>query len=268
MNKSTPLSWATVFLTLVSLFSIDAAVANKENDVADADVKIVGMLEAINKLQSTGFDEKAFTTANDNLINYLKEAGQNPDLLTAKLRRASENGLGIATSTDKKMRIYSWDTNGGGTMHFFDSMAQYQVSGSDQTKVLMLHPEQKSTADHDDPDSGWYYSSIDPIHTNDGKTVYLAMGDGVFSTIDHGVCVEAYTIENGKLAKMPFFKTEKKLLNEIECYFHGADASDAIGLADKGTTLKIPLLKGEGVPTGKFLIYKFDGHRFVYKPGA
>jgi hypothetical protein len=92
------------------------------------------------------------------------------------------------------------------------------------------------------------------------------MGDGVFSSIDHGVTVEAYSVEGGKLVKTPFFKTQKSLIDTISCYFHKQDSSSGIVLADKNTTLKIPLLNADSVPTGRYLIYKFDGHKFVYKP--
>jgi hypothetical protein len=250
---------------LVLLFALSSfAFADAADKVSESDAKITELLTAI-KNQPSNFDQKKSVQTNKDMVDYMDKACQDPELLSAKLRKASDAGLGIADSPDKKLRVYSWDTYGGGTMHFFHSIAQYEVPGSEQTKVLKLHPDEHPTAEHDDPDAGWYFVSVDPIRTVDGKTVYLVMGDGVFSTIDHGVTVEAYSIEGGKLVKTPFFNTQKSVLDSISCYFHGRDSSGGIELADKKTTLKIPLLTADSVPTGKYLYYKFDGHKFVYK---
>ena len=272
MKKTASPIWTILVIALTAT----PCVAGKTNPSSQAksgpgpDAKIAGYLDSISKAQGGDDSTDALTKSNETLLDYMQKECANPTLISNKLRQASEKGLGVATSSDKKMRIYSWDTCTGGTMHFFDALAQYLVDGSPQSKSLLLHPEDRSNAKHDDPDSGWFYSSIDPIHTVDGKTVYLAMGDGTFSSIDHGVIVEAYSIENDKLVKTPFFKTEKSLLSEISCYFHNDSSGkdSGIELTDRGTTLKIPLLKGEGVPTGRFLVYKFDGHKFVYKAAS
>ncbi len=254
---------ALLFVLLFALSSF--AIASATDTASESDAKIAELLKAITEQQSN-FDQNNFDKTNKAMVDYMDKACENPELLTAKLRKASDAGLGIVDSSDKKLRVYSWDTCAGGTMHFFRSIAQYEVPGEKQTKVVTLHPVENPKAEHDDPDSGWYFSSIDPIRTVDGKTVYLIMGDGIFSTIDHGVIVEAYSIEDNKLVKTPFFKTTKSLLDSISCYFHAQESSTSIGLADKNSTLKIPLLNSAGVPTGKYLNYKFDGHKFVYKP--
>jgi len=247
--------------TLISLFALSTfAFANAADLDSEVDSKIAGMVKAILENHSTD------NRTNQEMIDYMDKACKNPELLTAKLRKASEVGLGIADSPDKKIRVFSWDCGGGGTMHFIHSIAQYEVPGSKQTSVIKLHPKDPPK-DHDDPDPGWFFSSIDPIQTVDGKTVYLIMGDGTFDRFSFGITVEAYSIEGGKLVKTPFFKTTKSLLDSISCEFKGEHVSaTAIQLADNKTTLKIPLLKADYTPTGKYLVYKFDGHKFVYIP--
>src|SRR5277367_992638 len=245
-----PMAIMLLFFFMMS----SCALAGAADIASEADSKITELLTAIKK-QESNFEQSKFEQTNKNMVDYMDKVCQDPELLTAKLRKASDAGLGITASPDKKLRIYSWDTCGGGTMHFFHSVAQYEVPGSKQTKVLTLHPIENPHPEHDDPDSGWYFSSVVPIRTVDGKSVYLAMGDGIFSTIDHGVTIEAYAIEAGKLVKTPFFKTQKSLLDSISCYFHGQDSPTGIDLADNNTTLKIPLLNADSVPTGKYLIY-------------
>jgi hypothetical protein len=147
MNKSI----SSTVRMLVVLFALSSfSFARAADIVSESDSKIAELITAIKKAESKGDQNKSDQT-NKDMADYMDKVCQERELLIAKLRKASDAGLGIADSSDKKLRVYSWDTCGGGTMHFFRSIAQYEVPGDKQTKVLTLHPEDHSNAEHDDP---------------------------------------------------------------------------------------------------------------------
>jgi hypothetical protein len=210
------------------------------------------------------YEENELAKADDAMLSYMKEALTNPALLTAKLKQAIGAGLAVAGSADNKVRFYSWDTETGGTMHFFNAIAQYQADPTDaKTKELALFPSGPKKESDGDIDSGYEYSSLQQMNTSDGKKIYFAFATGVYGGIDHSAVIQAFEIKNKTLKKAAVFKTKTELLDEISCGFH--DADDEITLDEKAKKLLIPLVKEGGTPTGKYLVYIFDGHQFVYK---
>jgi len=256
-----------IMAVMITLASSGATVAAPADDsVEQVDVKIAKLLDTLNQ-------REAPDKANDKLVDYLQNVCRNPQMFLAPLKRSIKSGLDVTTSPDKKVRIYDWDSQTGGTMIFNDAIVQYQAPGKKQSEVFILYPEQRPANydGPDDPDPGYFYKSIIQMHTADGRTVYLATGHGKYSSIDRGSCIQAFSIEKGQLVKTPFFQTTKKVLSEINCNLHdnpskdNSASDDDIELVDHNKTLKIPLLKDDGISTGKFLIYKFDGYRFVFQ---
>ena len=73
--------------------------------------------------------EDSLSTANDNFEKLLlKYTSTNAQTLYFKFKSLVDSGLIIAASEDSLFRIYSWDTETGGTMHFFRNVYQYKKS--------------------------------------------------------------------------------------------------------------------------------------------
>jgi hypothetical protein len=269
MKQSTNQFLAIGCAIVVAALSIGAHAQTKTDAASDqADAKIVTLLQAIMKglaaRDNGDYEEKALTKADDAMLSYMKEALTNPALLTANLKLARDAGLTVASSADNKVRFYSWDTQTGGTMHFFNAIAQYKPDPTDaKTEELVIFPSGRKKVSDGDIESGYVYSSLKQMNTNDGRRIYFAFATGIYGGIDHAAVIQAFEIKNKTLKKAAVFKTKTELLDEISCGFHAGD--DEITLDEKAKKLLIPLLKDPGTPTGKYLVYIFDGHQFVYK---
>jgi len=213
-----------------------------------------------NKAGSTS-DGSDVSKANWKLLAYIKEACERQEFLRAPLKKAQEAGLNRVTSSDGKLCIYCWDTLTGGTMHNYWALAQYQ----DGNEVLcdLLNPG--SMKETDDGEGGYWYDKIRTIKTKDNKTVYLVTGGSRGSTIDFGDIIEAYSIDKGQFALVPIFQTKTKLLDQIEIEVHGAEPVEIL-VSDDNQKVSVPIITKDGTPTDRFLVYKFNGSKFVFDP--
>lgn len=198
-------------------------------------------------------------------------ANKQPQILSADLEPLKDSThLLIRKSTDKKLSIYSWDTENGGTMHFYDFVFQY-ATGSGSKAFY------NETAESE-PDPSVFYSDIYQIKTNNNKTYYLTVGNGRYSTKDMSSGITAYTIENDKLIEAPIFVTPKKTYSNISYFFdyflsssEGGQLINDIHLSNDNKKLYIPVVisKDEGdAITSKSLVYVFDGEKYVFDKNA
>ncbi|MBC7401398.1 MAG: hypothetical protein H7289_15775, partial [Mucilaginibacter sp.] len=132
--------------------------------------------------------DKANTEFSRKLIYY---AEKYPASIKWPFESLKKENLNISTSSDNMLRIYSWDTWSGGTMHYFESVFQYKVA--DKTKTL----SDASKAVVDDRPS--YYRLY--TFNADGKTYYLAIWRGIGSSKDAETGIHSFTIENKELKR-------------------------------------------------------------------
>jgi hypothetical protein len=244
------------------LSSIFANVAHAAAPSA-VDLQLSKYQDKIHDLQQSdnGDNGDKIVAANAALMKYLKSVCTKPELINDPLKKANDSGFTIKTSDDKKLRYYSWDTETGGTMHFFDALVAWDA-GNGKWKFRDLNPDTK--------DMGCNYDDLKTVRTNDGQTVYIVQSLSIGSGMAHGYGIEALTIKNGNLIKYGFFQTPKKLLDSIDFSFGQWDERAQIQFTDNNKTIKIPVIKedaqGNGVPNGKYLIYEFDGKHYVFNP--
>lgn len=195
--------------------------------------------------------------ANDYILNIIAKHGyNNPGFLNYSFSSLSEY-LDVLTSKDKSLRIYSWDTYTGGTMHIFYAVAQYL---GDDKKVYT-----QPLNDTSDSDPGLWYSEIYSFNDK-GRKYYFCIGNGKYSTMDLGQEVVVYTIKGNLLVQAPIIKTQKGLTNSIHLAY---DLSSLDGITDHSivfdestTELKIPIVDAKGRMLKKNIIYKFNGKHF------
>lgn len=168
-----------------------------------------------------------------------------------------KEGLTIVTSEDGLFRIYSWDRQTGGTMHFFQNVFQYKVPGGTASLAPGI-PE---------GDTGVYYDKIFTVKSAD-QSYYLGEYGYIGSTRVLGGGVNVFSVNNGKLNKdAKIIKTRNGLHNDIAyeydvSYLKDRDKYPDVEFDKASQTIKIPLIDAKEKPTNKFINYKFNGQYF------
>lgn len=195
--------------------------------------------------------------ANQNLSNYLLTVTKSiPASLGWKFNIKQ---LTTATSPDGLLRIYSWDTWTGGTMHYFQNVVQYRVGN----KVNSTGIEDKDG----DGDAGYYYENIYLLKKGD-KSYYLVNYKGIYSSKDISEGLRVFNFQNGQLlANTKLIKTLSGLHNSIEYSYDFFSIVDwkvrpSILYDSVKKEIKIPLVDESGRVTKRFITYKFTGQYF------
>lgn len=213
--------------------------------------------------QDRGLDLEAREQRFESEFKRLEAVFKNPRVLEVDLRDVS----GVICSEDGKLRIASWDTDTGGTMHLYCSMAQFKSPNGRAGYALLDHPDQIDGGGETKSVIFGQVSKIDTIVTNSKDTVYLVWTAGRASSRAFSECVTAFTLKNAKIERFPFFKTKRELLSEIQ--FGWNDSGDEERPAFKysqsnGYTLLVPIISDRGDFSGKHFKYVFDGKQFAY----
>lgn len=167
----------------------------------------------------------------------------------------------ITTSLDGNLRIYSWDTWQGGTMHFFNQIIQFRSGGHIYTKI----PK------YEEGDPGAFCSVIYTVMIK-GIAYYLPISNGIGSTKDASQSISVLTIHNRELLDtVRLFKTKKELLNTIDVFFDFFSVVDRperplalVTYDDKQKVIRVPLVKDNGQVTSQNLLYKLEGNYFTF----
>lgn len=237
----------------------NAAPSSKQASIGEIDTKMAQFLTRIHDSAGSG------DSPNDQLVKYLKDVMSNANLVTAPLPRSKDAGLTKLTSDDGKVCFYSWDTETGGTMHFYDDFVQFKTrSGS---KWRDLNPPSNVEGDLR---TGYFLHDLHTVTSAEGKSVYLPTYRSVFSNPNHSDGITAYAIEGEKFVEVPFFKTKTKVLKSIDvpATENQWNENGLIKFKDHNKTLLIPITVKDGGATGKFLTYRFNGHQFVFDEKA
>ena len=99
----------------------------------------------------------------------LKFTAGNPQTLDFNFKDLIDSGLIIATSEDNLFRIYTWDTQTGGTMHRFRNIFQYKNGDKAFSKINRL----KNTNEEESDPGCSYYEVNDIISVLKIKTKVL-----------------------------------------------------------------------------------------------
>jgi hypothetical protein len=256
----------TTYLLFIGLIFTTFSFAQTPQVIEQTLVKNIKEVQKYSNYGSN-YDYEKLSKANDvfeeNLLKYTKVAAT----LSYKfpvLNKLMQN----ATSDDGKFRIYSWDTETGGTMHNYSRVYQYQ--GADG-KVY------SKTEDNAEEDGGMG-SFVYAIYTVDSKKgkIYIVCSTFIGSTQDHYQSANLYKIEGNSLKdKVKLIKTSSGMTDTLNFeynFFSVVDRKERpikLILFDKRTNvLKIPVvIENEKFPNGevtnKFISYKFNGTNFV-----
>lgn len=211
---------------------------------------------------------------NSYIIEYIQKLCSTlPALMTAELRSLQSDDFDFRTlvSADKKIRIYNWDTylvskNGG---MYYNAAVQYRSGSGTKFAYLLDVPEESKR------DGGAIYTDLITIKTKAGKTFYLAVYKNIPGGKDAVGGVKALEIVDVELKGADVFVATNRTLNNID---YGYDYSSnynyqtmkeeqVVHLSKNNKKLYIPLVEGDQM-TGRWLVYVFDGSKFVYNKNA
>jgi hypothetical protein len=220
--------------------------------------------------------EKELESLADNLLSTLRHNGNSQDVLSYDFPKLKEY-LNIATSEDKKLRIYTIDI-GGGTMRFYSKLVQYQV----KTGKVYIMPYKEDEIEYEEGPTGDtnFCHNIFQIDSKDGP-IYLAVSTFVNSTKSSGQQIRVLRIQDDQLdLDARLIKTETGLEKSIVFYYdffsvvdHPERPVKLVFVDEKARSFQIPIIKftqeyDDGEVTDDFLTYKFDGKYFVQLPGT
>ncbi|HEY1030431.1 MAG TPA: hypothetical protein VGD89_01575 [Flavipsychrobacter sp.] len=205
--------------------------------------------------------------ANRKLEAYLLQVAESqPALLKANLKIPENADLKIVNSDDKKLRIYCWDTQTGGTMKVYRAVAQYEDNG--RVKSMLLDGGANSK---EDMNPGQSYLSIYTL--NAGKKYYLPVYTAIYSTKDVMKGIRALAVEGGELKPAVIFETNNTTVDKIEYTYDYAANYDFKKMKESYVLhmdkqkLYVPLVEGDKL-NGKWQVYIWNGNKFVYDKNA
>ena len=194
----------------------------------------------------------------EKLIQYIKK---NPEMLSYEFSQLKNENFSVATSPDRKFRIFSWDQRTGGSMHFYDNVFAYQIN----KETFAYSP----TLPEGNP--GGYYSDIYQLK-DEKETFYLGYQHRVLSNRDQFQCIQVFNIEKGTLNEQ-----YKKILTKSGYtatlgfsfnFFSVVDKKERpirlIKYLNGQKTITIPVVDENGyVNSKKRITYQYNGNYFT-----
>lgn len=174
-----------------------------------------------------------------------------------------QKSITVKTSSDKQVRVFSWDQGTGGTLHEYDNMIQYLDS---QKKIHVKPTENLFTG---------LVTGIHPIHLSSQKTIYAVTSFGAGSNMLHSQSVDLIEIRGTEAKPAPLFQTKKGKIHEIYVVYNAYSVPEElqnnplIQVNPQTKQIKIPVVienneYPEGEVTKRKLTYQYNGKVFQY----
>lgn len=250
------------FATVIVFFFISPVAYGGNN--SEMEKELVVYLKKIQKLSTDYRQDGLLEKENQAFRKKLLDSVKMPSSLSSKYTELKKF-MYISTSKDGEVRAYTWDTELGGTMHFFDTV--YQFMG----KNGKIYTESEERGKND---PGGIVTGIFDVNTEKGK-VYLLRSTAILgSSLDYE-SIRVVEIAENSLQDKKLIKTESGLTSSIgfEYDFFSIDDSGERPIRlikyDTATkTIKIPVVVSSqkfpyGRVTDRFISYKFNGTFFV-----
>ena len=253
-----------VFLLINALGAF--AIAHTNEEIENELVSIYEKIEN-NSSYMPGWSEKRdqrLEEANKLFQKRLLEfTSQHPSTLKYRFPKLREL-VNIKESSDNGLRIYTWDTLQGGTMHFFGVV--YQFQGVDGVT------SQSSFWDEGDP--AGLIKDVSSIKTRNG-TVYMATFLSILSTSLRGQTMHAYQVKGNTLSEgIKIFKTKSGPVSSLGFSYdffsvvnNPAPREELFNFDPRRREIRFPVvIESKEIPQGKVtkrnIVYKFDGEYF------
>lgn len=250
-----------VIFLFVTKFAVGQAPQQIEADLLKAFKRINYWYGRQNADPLTASD--SLDKANDIFAARLKAvADKYPSSIGWPFASLQKNYVTIKTSADGLFRIYSWDTQAGGTMHLFENVFQYK-SGNRAASTI-----KKSGGSNDSEDWPWYKKLYTLKALN--NTYYLATFLHIGSTKDMTEGVRVFSMHGGKLnVDTKIIKTKSGLHSQLSYDYDFRSIVDipyekrpTVTFDNQTKTIHLPLVNSKGMVTKGEIVYKFNGQYF------
>lgn len=212
------------------------------------------------------WDDVKSEKANKQIKDTLIRNGKRADVLRYAFKKLKDR-MFVATSADGKLRVYSWDTDTGGTMHDYASVYQYQGKSG---KVYAW-----SDYGEGEDGGGAFTTEIFDVPAKTG-TIYLLTSTFIASTSLNGQSISSMKIDGERLdRKARLIKTASGLTNNVGFeydFFTVVDRPERpiklfkFNAAKKEFSFPV-VIEDEKTPQGrvtdKMITYRFNGTYFV-----
>lgn len=190
----------------------------------------------------------------------LKYTSGNAQTIKADFPKLKAAGVNIATSEDGLLRIYSWNTETGGTTQYFDNVFQYRGA-----KGIVS----RGNLNSDEVGTGTLFPRIISV-VAENRIIYMVTEYQVTSPMVRYEGVKGFAIDNGTLnALVNLVKTQSGMKNTLGFSYdhfsvvdHKELPKELISYDAATGVLKIPLVQEDGVVTPKTISYQFNGNYF------
>lgn len=217
-------AYSLLYLSLFSFVTISACKPSRTaqtEKMKEMEKKELKMLEDSQAKSEEEALEISFGPSHEGLVNWVLS-----DTATFSYpftRSIEKEYVTIATSADKCLRIYSWNTGEGGTMICWGNLIQYrsgtEIKAVHQSLDMQLHPD----GEHDEMDYGSYIDTIYTYPCTDGSKLYVADDyfriSGNYSTNS----LVAMRIKDGNLVSAPCFVRHGKRTDTVGLEHTAAD---------------------------------------------
>ena len=202
-------AYSLLYLSLCSLVTLYACQSSHTTQMEKKELK---MLEDSQPKSEEAF-ENFYTPSHEGLINWvLTDTATFSHPFTQSIEKEY---VTIATSDDKCLRIYSWNTGEGGTMICWGNLIQYrsgtEIKAVHQSLDMLLHPD----GEHDEIDFGSYIDTIYTYPCTDGSKLYMVDDYFRISSNYSANSLVAMRIKDGNLVSAPCFVRHGKRSDTI-----------------------------------------------------
>ena len=179
--------------------------------------------------------------------------------------------VNIAESDDGNIRIYSWDTQLGGTMVCWDNVIQYRSNGKIKSYDGSIWSVDESREENE-IDFGCWTKAIYTFNRNDGQTIYVTESYFRESSSYGYSTLDAFNISDGKLKMIedafviPNDNFHLGIEYIIPSWYFLTDGKgwDWIFSLDRNTqTFYVPVVDDLEL-LDQYDLYRFNGNKFVY----
>lgn len=244
-------------LMLILAYNIASA-----QNIAEIEKELLYNFNQINQFVSGDETDNDSVTFYSQLLNnkILKYASTNMEMLSYSFPNIGPEYWSIATSPNGKFRIYSWYTQVGGSMQFYNNVFQW----FDYDRLYA----KKNEIEEGMP--GGFYSQIFQL-TDELNTFYLCYFNAELSGRDAYQAIHCMDFErnilNSTFAKI---KTKSGITYKLGFSFDFFSVKSIAEIPVKlihfnknSNTLSIPVVNTEGKVSSKNIVYKYDGDYFV-----
>jgi hypothetical protein len=256
-----------IFTIAIALVLASTAFAHSNEEIENTLIDLHGQIEKYSSYSSEYSDDRDSKLSKANKAfrtRLLQLTSQHASMLKYGFPKLRDK-IQIKASPDSALKVYSWDTLSGGTMHFYDRVFQFRgVDGVFSRNTF-----------NEEGDASGFVNEVFDIETKTG-TVYLVCSTTVLSTSYRGQALFAFQVDGNNLSDgVKIIKTSSGTTDSLSFgydFFSVVDRKERpVRLFEydrKSKTISFPVvIEDQKTPQGRVtsskIKYRFDGEHFV-----